>query len=138
VRRRQVGPISAHLLCQQAENLALAHYPGYVGTADLSIVRGVCVMLKFAAAALAMSLASAAYAQSNKGASVTDAQAVAEIIRLSRAQFATHGQCACPDDRDRDGTICGRRSAYSRPGGPLCYPRDVTPAMIADYRAGRL
>jgi hypothetical protein len=36
----------------------------------------------------------------------------------------------------RNGKLCGGRNAYSRPGGaaPLCYPTDVTPAMIEAYR----
>jgi hypothetical protein len=36
----------------------------------------------------------------------------------------------------RNGRSCGKRSAYSRPGGesPLCYKEDVTKAMIQDYR----
>jgi hypothetical protein len=36
----------------------------------------------------------------------------------------------------RNGRACGGRSAYSRPGGaaPLCYPTDVTAAMIDAYR----
>jgi len=31
---------------------------------------------------------------------------------------------------------CGRRSAYSRPGGasPLCYPSDVTDEMVAEWK----
>lgn len=47
------------------------------------------------------------------------------------------GNCPCPYNRDRAGRSCGRRSAYSRPGGasPLCYARDITAGMIADYRA---
>jgi hypothetical protein len=44
--------------------------------------------------------------------------------------------CACPDDTARNGRACGGRSTYSRPGGaaPLCYPSDVTAAMIDGYR----
>lgn len=59
---------------------------------------------------------------------------VARIIAASRADYP--GNCACPDDRDKRGHRCGRRSAYSRPGGyaPLCYPKDVTSAMIDEYR----
>lgn len=46
------------------------------------------------------------------------------------------GSCPCPYNSARNGSSCGRRSAYSRPGGasPLCYPRDVTPEMIQEYR----
>lgn len=36
------------------------------------------------------------------------------------------GSCDCPYDFDRRGRSCGKRSAYSRPGGrsPICYVRD--------------
>jgi hypothetical protein len=46
------------------------------------------------------------------------------------------GSCPCPYAADRAGRSCGRRSAYSRAGGysPLCYPQDVTQAMIENYR----
>ena len=59
------------------------------------------------------------------------------IVQASRDQYhATGRPCACPDDRARNGSACGGRSAYSRPGGaaPLCYPSDVTPTMIEQYR----
>ena len=59
------------------------------------------------------------------------------IIQASRAQYHAGGRpCACPDDTMRNGRACGGRSAYSRPGGaaPLCYPHDVTAAMIESYR----
>jgi hypothetical protein len=59
------------------------------------------------------------------------------IIQASRDQYHAGGRpCACPDDTMRNGRACGGRSAYSRPGGasPLCYPSDVTAAMIESYR----
>lgn len=39
---------------------------------------------------------------------------------------AVSGSCDCPYDTDRRGRSCGKRSAYSRPGGrsPICYMRD--------------
>jgi hypothetical protein len=55
----------------------------------------------------------------------------------SRAEYyATGHPCACPDDQTRIGKSCGNTSAYVRPGGarPLCYPTDVTAAMIESYR----
>lgn len=56
------------------------------------------------------------------------------IIADSRAGY--YGSCPCPYNRDRAGRKCGRRSAWSKPGGasPICYPADVTPEMIANYR----
>jgi len=68
---------------------------------------------------------------------LTAAAIAAILIQASRDQYhATGRPCACPDDTMRNGRACGGRSAYSRPGGavPLCYPRDVTAAMIETYR----
>lgn len=68
---------------------------------------------------------------------LTAAAIAAILIQASRAQYhATGRPCACPDDMMRNGHACGGRSAYARPGGaaPLCYPPDVTTAMIEDYR----
>jgi hypothetical protein len=64
----------------------------------------------------------------------SDAQITQEIIKSSLASYA--GSCPCPYNTDRAGRSCGRRSAYSRPGGasPVCYASDVTKRMIDDYR----
>jgi hypothetical protein len=70
-------------------------------------------------------------------AALTAAAIAAIIVQASRAQNHVGGRpCACPDDTMRNGRACGGRSAYSRPGGasPLCYPSDVTTAMIESYR----
>lgn len=70
-------------------------------------------------------------------ASLPDAQVAAAIVQESRAAYyATGHPCACPEDRARNGSRCGGRSAYSRPGGaePKCYVSDVTAAEIAAYR----
>ena len=63
-----------------------------------------------------------------------DTQIVSEIVAASRAAY--HGDCACPEDMHRDGQRCGRRSAYLSVAGrsPLCYPHDVSPAMIEAHR----
>jgi hypothetical protein len=71
---------------------------------------------------------------------LTAAAIAAIIVQASRDQYHAGGRpCACPDDRARNGSACGGRSAYSRPGGaaPLCYPSDVTAAMIDSYRHGQ-
>ena len=67
----------------------------------------------------------------------SDAQVRQSIIRDSIASYP--GPCACPYSVMRNGRACGGRSAYSRPGGyaPICYPRDVTQAQIADWRRDR-
>lgn len=65
---------------------------------------------------------------------MTDAQVKQLIIADSIANYP--GNCPCPYNVTRNGSRCGGRSAYSRPGGraPLCYPEDVTARMVADYR----
>lgn len=68
---------------------------------------------------------------------LTAAAIAAIIVQASRDQYHASGRpCACPDGSARNGSACGGRSAYSRPGGaaPLCYPSDVTAAMIESYR----
>ena len=57
-----------------------------------------------------------------------------ELIRQSISSYS--GSCPCPYNSARNGSRCGGRSAYSRPGGysPLCYPSDVTNDMIIKYR----
>jgi hypothetical protein len=64
----------------------------------------------------------------------TDAQVRQRIIRESTASYP--GSCPCPYNTDRAGRSCGRRSAYSRPGGyaPLCYPADVSASDIQAWR----
>lgn len=67
----------------------------------------------------------------------TDEQIRQAIIQQSIGAYnATGHPCACPYQTDRAGHSCGRRSAYSRPGGaaPLCYPQDVTDGMVANWR----
>ena len=59
------------------------------------------------------------------------------IIRDSIARYqATGHPCACPYNLMRNGRQCGDRSAYSRPGGasPLCYAKDVSDGMVAEWR----
>ena len=82
--------------------------------------------LAFAATALLI-MAGTAYAQS-------DAEVKQRIIRQSIASYP--GPCACPYNTDRAGRSCGRRSAYSRPGGfaPQCYPADVTQTEVDAWR----
>jgi hypothetical protein len=68
---------------------------------------------------------------------LTAATIAAIIVAASRDQYHAGGRpCACPDDSMRNGRACGGRSAYSRRGGaaPLCYPSDVTAAMIESYK----
>lgn len=72
--------------------------------------------------------------QVRRSPTLIDAAIVSAIISRSRASYP--GNCGCPDDRDRAGRRCGGRSAYSRAGGysVVCYPRDVTPQMVASFK----
>ncbi len=68
---------------------------------------------------------------------LTDAQIAAIIVQATRdAYYRTGHPCACPEDLARNGSHCGGRSAYSRPGGaaPYCYPSDVPAREIEAYR----
>jgi SH3-like domain-containing protein len=66
----------------------------------------------------------------------TDTNAlIARIIAESIQSYP--GNCPCPYNTDRGGRRCGKRSAYSKPGGysPICFAEDVTPDMIEAMRA---
>jgi hypothetical protein len=74
---------------------------------------------------------------------LTDSEVKARLVQESKASYRAKlqrrgkaGTCPCPDDTARDGSRCGGRSAYIRPGGekPLCGPEDVTDGMVLDYR----
>ena len=56
------------------------------------------------------------------------------IIAESIASYP--GNCPCPYNTARNGSQCGRRSAYSRAGGyaPLCFPSDVSKSHVQSYR----
>ncbi len=64
----------------------------------------------------------------------SDDQIRQQVVKESIASYP--GTCACPYSVMRNGRRCGRRSAYSKPGGyaPLCYPSDVTEEMLRHYR----
>jgi hypothetical protein len=64
----------------------------------------------------------------------SDAQIKKLLIDESIAAYP--GNCPCPYSRARNGSRCGKRSAYSREAGaaPLCYPSDVTAEMVQTYR----
>lgn len=65
---------------------------------------------------------------------ISDAVIIQKIIVASLAEY--DGPCPCPYNRDKRGHSCGKRSAYSRPGGasPVCYPQDVTKQMLQAWR----
>lgn len=65
---------------------------------------------------------------------VSDNEVKQLIIEESIASYP--GTCACPYNRARNGSSCGRRSAWSKAGGysPICYKDEVTKEMIKDWR----
>lgn len=46
------------------------------------------------------------------------------------------GNCPCPYNSTRNGSRCGKRSAWSKSGGysPLCYESDITEEMVKKFR----
>jgi hypothetical protein len=69
-----------------------------------------------------------------KSSKLSDAEIRQVLIKQSIANYS--GSCPCPYNVDRADRSCGRRSAYSRPGGasPLCYAEDITQKMVDEYR----
>lgn len=47
------------------------------------------------------------------------------------------GNCPCPYNRASNGSSCGGRSAWSRPGGrsPICFAEDITNSMVQSWMA---
>jgi hypothetical protein len=84
--------------------------------------------------AAAIVLAVAAFTVGGHAWAQSDAQIKQQLIRQSIASYPS--SCPCPYNIDRAGRRCGARSAYSRPGGyaPLCFPADVTQAMVREAR----
>jgi hypothetical protein len=85
-------------------------------------------------AALLLAITTSAFAEPQ----LTDQQIAAIIVKASRDAYYRSGHpCACPEDLARNGSRCGKRSAYSRPGGaePYCYVMDVPKDKIEAYRA---
>ncbi len=88
-------------------------------------------MMTMILAIVAMTAAGAAMAASQ----LSDAEVRRRIIQQSIAAYP--GPCPCPYNVMRNGRPCGTNSAYSKPGGrsPVCYERDVTAAMVREFRA---
>jgi hypothetical protein len=105
--------------------------PRYVPAARREISSIVIGVLCFGAAALSAAPASAQEAAKD------ETEIRRAILQASIASFG--GNCPCPESRAANGSRCGQRSAYSRPGGASvkCYPTDVTADEIERYRAKR-
>jgi len=83
----------------------------------------------------ALGAPSVAVTLESKQKKLSDAEIKQILIEASIAAYS--GSCPCPYSAARNGSHCGRRSAYSRAGGaePLCYPKDVSAQMVEEYRA---
>jgi hypothetical protein len=68
------------------------------------------------------------------GKSMTDAQVRDAMIAQSISAYP--GNCPCPYNRASNGSRCGKRSAWSKPGGysPLCFREDISDDMVKQYR----
>ncbi|UNM96543.1 hypothetical protein MMG00_01385 [Ignatzschineria rhizosphaerae] len=68
---------------------------------------------------------------------LSDAQVKERIIQESIQSY--RGNCPCPYNKARNGSNCGRRSAYSKPGGytPKCYANDITKREVQAWRDRR-
>lgn len=62
------------------------------------------------------------------------------ISKCSEIYKATGHPCPCPFDQAKNGSACGKRSAYDRPGGaaPICFAKDVTPEMAKAWSTNSL
>lgn len=71
---------------------------------------------------------------SKNPAELSDSQIKELIIRDSIGQYS--GNCPCPYNHASNGSRCGGRSAYSRPGGasPICYVNQISDEMVEVYR----
>lgn len=69
-----------------------------------------------------------------KSSKQTDDQIRQLIIEDSIASYP--GVCACPFNSARNGSSCGRRSAWSKQGGyaPVCYKKEVSREMVDEWR----
>ncbi len=91
-------------------------------------------------ASLAIHLPAPSQAQdapAEKARPLTDAQIRKLLIQESIEGYP--GNCPCPYNLASNGSRCGKRSAWSKPGGysPLCYDRDVTDDMVKTWRDGQ-
>lgn len=91
-----------------------------------------CYLPKIFLAALFLLIAS--ICQADKRQSLSDDEIAKAIIQESIANYS--GACACPYSTMKNGRSCGKRSAYSKPGGeaPVCYREDVKEEEISWWR----
>jgi len=102
------------------------------------IVKGTTMLMRhlFLSAILAVTVCAASPVFS-KTQRLSDEQVKQHIIDESIAEYS--GNCPCPYNSARNGSRCGKRSAWSRAGGeaPICYKDEVSKEMIASWRQNR-
>ncbi|WP_421263818.1 hypothetical protein [Aeromonas sp. 600527] len=87
---------------------------------------------------LLLALLSIGFAASAKeqvpDARLVDEQVKQQIIQESIDSYP--GNCPCPYNLARNGSRCGKRSAWSRAGGyaPICYKEEITDEMVSEWR----
>ncbi|WP_323885656.1 hypothetical protein [Aeromonas veronii] len=87
---------------------------------------------------LLLALLSIGFAASAKeqvpDAKLVDEQVKQQIIQESIDSYP--GNCPCPYNLARNGSRCGKRSAWSRAGGyaPICYKEEITDEMVSEWR----
>jgi hypothetical protein len=80
-------------------------------------------------------IATVASVTTSFGDQLSDRQIKSRMVQESISTY--QGNCPCPFNFAKNGSKCGRRSAYSRPGGetPLCYAKDITPEMLREFKS---
>jgi hypothetical protein len=65
---------------------------------------------------------------------LSDTRVRQQIMQESQAKY--RGRCVCPyQTRDAKGRSCkGRHELVQSKPQPICYPEQVTPAMMSDWR----
>jgi len=60
-----------------------------------------------------------------------------QMIQESISRYP--GNCACPYQYASNGSSCGKRSAYNRPGGyaPLCFEPDISDEEAKRWQSRR-
>src|SRR3978361_1167031 len=93
-----------------------------------------CLWATSVSLAAGLAIGDAAQADAKQPKPLSDLQVKNILIAESIAEYS--GNRPGPYSTARNGSRCGKRSAWSRAGGaePLCYPKDVTHEMVEEYR----
>lgn len=80
-----------------------------------------------------ISACAAIYLLSNPALALSTTEIKQTMIDQSIRSYS--GNCPCPFNRASNGSRCGKRSAWSRPGGasPICYESDISNQMLESF-----